>query len=299
MSSRVKGCRDICLHAAEWPKGQVGGFTMIELMVALGILAVLAGVVILNVGSFFGEGTQTKTWGTEQHQISSAAGLYKVAGNIIPQPFTVGPPPLGKNVLDPYLLGQLQFTWIIGTDGSVNPTEPYLFSSDLNSLDGFTSLRGSWLAANGVLSPTGANENRLVVNGGPWEDFTFQTTATLISGNSSGYGMYYRCTGDRNITGYVFQFDPGLVNKFVVRKVVAGNEFSPFQSVSMPAGFPVNGEHKISVSVQGGHHIIKVDGATVLDFHDSQFSSGTVGLRSWSNGAFTKVNFTEFKVSPQ
>ena len=67
----------------------------------------------------------------------------------------------------------------------------------------------------------------------------------------------------------------------------------------MPPGFPVNGEHKISVSVQGDHHIIKVDGATVLDFHDSQFSSGTVGLRSWSNRAFTKVNFTEFKVSPQ
>jgi len=111
--------------------------------------------------------------------------------------------------------------------------------------------------------------------------------------------MYYRCDGNPNITGYVFQFDPGLVNKFVVRKVVAGNEFSPFQSVSMPPGFPVNGEHKISVSVQGDHHIIKVDGATVLDFHDSQFSSGTVGLRSWSNRAFTKVNFTEFKVSPQ
>jgi len=282
-----------------WQKGPEAGFTLIELMVALGILAVLAGVVILNIGSFFGDSAKTKTWGTEQHQVSSAAGLYRVAGNIIPQPFTVGPPPLGKKVLDPYLLGQLQYTWIIGTDGSVNPTEAYLFSSDLNSLDGFTSLRGSWLAGGGVLRPTGSSENRLVANGGPWEDFIFEATATLLSGNSSGYGMYYRCTSDPNITGYVFQFDPGLGNQFVVRKVMQGQEFPPFQAVPMPAGFPLNGEHKISVSVQGIHHTIKVDGATVLDFDDNQFRSGTVGTRSWSNNSFTEVNFTEFKVSPQ
>jgi hypothetical protein len=50
--------------------------------------------------------------------------------------------------------------------------------------------------------------------------------------------------------------------------------------------------------VQGDHHIVKVDGATVLDFVDSRFSSGSVGLRSWSNSSFTRVNFTEVKVSP-
>ena len=81
--------------------------------------------------------------------------------------------------------------------------------------------------------------------------------------------------------------------------MISGQEFPPFQTALMPAGFPVNGEHKISVSVQGDHQIIKVDGATVLDFHDNQFTSGTVGTRSWSNGSFTQVKFTDFKVSPQ
>ena len=111
--------------------------------------------------------------------------------------------------------------------------------------------------------------------------------------------MYHHCDSNPNITGYIFQFDPGLGNQLVVRKVILGQEFPPFRVTYMPAGYPVNGEHRISVSLQGDHHIIKVDGDTVMDFHDSQFTSGTVGMRSWSNSSFTEVNFTEFEVSPQ
>ena len=273
---------------------QEAGFTLIELMVAVSILAVLAGVVLLNIGTFFGEGSKTKAWGVEQHQVSSAVGLYRVDGNTITQPFTVGPD--DKKGLAPYLLGKLQFYWNIAADGSVSPGTAYLFSSDLNSLAGFTTLMGAWTAGGGVLS-TVKDQNRLVANGGPWEDFTFETTATLTSvpvSGSCGYGMYYRCTNDPKITGYIFQFDPGVGNMFIVRKVEAGVESVPLQKVKMPTGFPLNGEHKISVSVQGDHHIIKVDDKMVLDFHDKQFSSGTVGLRSWGN---TKVNFSEFKVS--
>ncbi len=149
-----------------------------------------------------------------------------------------------------------------------------------------------------MLSPA-RSQSSLVVTGGSWEDFIFQTTAALVSGN--GYGMYYRCDSNPHITGYSFQFDAGPDKKFAVSKVVAGNESSPFQSVKMPAGFRVNGQHNLSVSVQGGHHIIKVDGGTMMDFHDSQFSSGTVGLRSWGNNSKVKstVNFTEFKVIQQ
>jgi len=107
--------------------------------------------------------------------------------------------------------------------------------------------------------------------------------------------MYYRCDGNPNITGYIFQFDPGLGNKFAVRKVVGGNEFPPFQSADIPAGFQVNGQHGVLVKTQGSLHTIKVDGNTVLEFHDSQYSSGMAGLRSWAN---SKVNFTRFSVSP-
>ena len=303
--NRVKNGRCGFTCVAPGRDHPVAGFTMIELLVSLGILAILAGVVILNIGTFFGESAKTKTWGTEQHQVASAVGLYMVDNKTATiKAFDVGPPPLGKDKLDSYLLGELIYKWHVAANGSVSAVseaviDPYLFSSDLNNLDGFTSLLGSWLAGNGVLSPTGSSENRLVANGGPWEDFTFETTATLVSGNSSGYGLYYRCTNDPNISGYIFQFDPGLGNQFVVRKVEGGKESNPFQTVNMPAGFAVNGEHQISIGVQGIHHIIKIDGNTVLDFVDTRFSSGTVGTRTWSNaGVTTQVNFTDFKVSP-
>jgi prepilin-type N-terminal cleavage/methylation domain-containing protein len=268
------------------------GFTLVELLVAVSILGVLAGVVLLNLGTFFGAG-KAEAMVTEQHQVASAVAGYRVDGNAIAQPFTVGP--LGKGVLAPYLSGTLQHYWLIGTDGSVSTGTAYLFTSALNSLAGFTSLMGSWSASGGVLNPsTVPYQNRIVANGGPWTDFTFDTTATLVSGN--GYGLYYRCDSNPNISGYVFQFDPGLGNKFVVRKVSVNIESSPFQTVSMPAGFQVNGQHSISISVQGDHQVIKVDGATVMDFHDSTYTSGTVGLRSW---AYSNVNFTNFNVKPQ
>jgi len=268
------------------------GFTLIELLVTISILAVLTGVALMNLGTFFGSG-KAEAVATEQHQVASAVASYRLDEHTIAQPFTVGP--LSKGVLGPYLIGTLQHYWLIGMDGSVRPGSAYLFSSELNSLDGFISLMGSWAAAGGVLNPSIVlYQNRLVASGGPWTDFIYETTAQLVSGN--GYGLYYRCDSNPSITGYVFQFDPGLGNKFVVRKVTGGNEASPFQAVSMPAGFQINDQHSISVNVQGDHHVIKVDGTTVMDFRDNTYSSGTVGLRSW---AYSNVKFTDFNVMPR
>ena len=266
---------------------------MTEMAVALGMLVVLAGVVLLNLGTFFGAG-DGQARNAERYRVAGAVAMYRVDG--FTQPFTIGPG--NKGPLGPYLSDRLQYYWIVSTDGSVRPGTACLFSSDLNSFGGFTALSGNWEVGGGVLTTT-RGQNRLVATGGPWEDFVFQTTAALLSGN--GYGMYYRCDSNPNITGYSLKFDPGQGNRFAVSKVVAGNEFSYFQAVNMPAGFQVNGQHSISVSVQGEHHVIKVDGSTVMDFRDSQFSSGTVGLCSWSNNAEAKstVNFTEFKVIQQ
>ena len=43
--------------------------------------------------------------------------------------------------------------------------------------------------------------------------------------------------------------------------------------------FNLNAEHDISISVQGSHHVINVDGVKVLDFSDSRFSEGGIGFR--------------------
>jgi prepilin-type N-terminal cleavage/methylation domain-containing protein len=54
-----------CMHHGE------KGFTLIELLVVIAILGVIAAVVALNVGSFFGRGT-VQAANTELHQVQTA-----------------------------------------------------------------------------------------------------------------------------------------------------------------------------------------------------------------------------------
>ena len=108
--------------------------------------------------------------------------------------------------------------------------------------------------------------------------------ATISSG--SGYGVYFRADGKSKISGYCFQYDPGVGNKFIVRKVVAGVESAPIAQVKFPAGFSVyDASHAITISAVGSHIVCKVDGASMLDFNDSTFASGGAGLRSWGSSA--------------
>ena len=51
--------------------GGQGGFTLIELLVVIAILGVIAAIVALNVGTFFGRGT-VQAANTELHQVQTA-----------------------------------------------------------------------------------------------------------------------------------------------------------------------------------------------------------------------------------
>jgi hypothetical protein len=98
--------------------------------------------------------------------------------------------------------------------------------------------------------------------------------------------VYYRADGKANISGYSFQYDPGLGNKFVVRTVTGGSESAPIASFNMPAGFPIYGtQHDIVIKVVGDKHVITVDGQQVLSFTNATFKSGGAGLRSWDGGS--------------
>ncbi|MCG6535999.1 MAG: DUF1080 domain-containing protein, partial [Syntrophales bacterium LBB04] len=138
-------------------------------------------------------------------------------------------------------------------------------------------------------------ENRIAFGDPAWTNYEIKVSAVLTQG--TGYGVYYRADGNPNITGYVFQYDPGLGNKFLVRKVYGGVEQSPFQSVSMPAGFPIyNQSHDVSIAVVGDRTVIKVDNQTILDFQDSSFASGSGGFRTWGQ---TAANFDNLSVVQQ
>jgi DNA-binding protein HU-beta len=165
--------------------------------------------------------------------------------------------------------------------------------------NGITSLCGHGITvSDGSLRFTNpGDENRVVFGQLSWTDHVVHVTATLTSGN--GYGIYYRSDGKTGfqpgITGYCFQFDAGL-SKLLVRKVVDGYEFEPFQSVPMSAAVvaALSSPHNISVAVKGDHHVISVDGAVVLDFHDGSFSSAMAGLRGWNgcDPSFSAVSVT-------
>jgi type II secretory pathway pseudopilin PulG len=254
------------------------------LLVVISILGVLAAVVVLNVVGFMGEGKdEAKT--VELKHVHTAAGLYILDGNQIASVTEVGPDNLG--IVADYLTGNLVYKWNIYPDGSVTGI---LFSSALTSLDGFTSLSGGWTAGPSGLS-SGGVAGSVVATGGSWDDFTFETSVVLSSGE--GYGMYYRSDSDTS-DGYILQFD--AENGFTVSKVVGGTILALDGVASvMPVGFQVNGQHNISVSVSGSSHTVSVDGSQVMSFTDGTYGSGTVGLQS---AAGSNVNFTGFTVSP-
>ncbi len=165
------------------------------------------------------------------------------------------------------------------------------------------------------LTAKGYQREAVMVAGEKLTDFTLDVSAEMTGGTSGGMAVYYRISEGANNspTGYAFQIDPGLGMKFVVREVVDGKEPSLPASVSiaqvMKEGFNsktdkvgtlvdgtdtwvtvngekifnLNAEHDISISAQGSHHVISVDGIKVLDFYDSKFSEGGVGFRAWSN----------------
>jgi len=180
----------------------------------------------------------------------------------------------------------------------------------------YTVLRGKWSESNGNLYATNrGGEHRLVFGYPTWRDYRVEVDATLYQGR--GYGIYYRTDGARDITGYVFQYDPGLYPsgiEFVIRKVYRGNEnFFPYPERFLARVRLTNAEfqskfnsniyndsHHISITVVGDRHIVKVDGQVVIDVHDNEplFPCGGLcgepGLRSWDGRSYTA--FHDIKV---
>ena len=170
------------------------------------------------------------------------------------------------------------------------PRNPWTGQHRLRQHERADAAAGRLEVVDGTLVPP-MSGGRLAFGSTAWTDVQIDVSATLNSG--PGYGVYFRSDGKASISGYCFQYDPGLGNKFVVRKVVNGAGTAPIASAKMPAGYPIYGTpHDVSVSAVGDHIVCKVDGEVVLDFHDSTFASGSAGLRGWYG---TDVGFISAK----
>ncbi len=270
------------------------GFTLIELLVVIGLLMVLMAIAVPMMAAYMERARAasclSNRYHTEKAELAymlekgaPSAGFGELADAGLIQRVPVCPS--GGT----YVWLQRTPAPIIGCSlhyGTVPPgeSETVLFSSLFNDQSGLKRLLGQWNTANGALNNRPGQENRIAFGDTAWTDYEIKVSAVLSQG--SGYGIYYRADANPAITGYVFQYDPGLGNRFVVRKVVGGVEQAPFQSVPMPPGFTVyNQSHDISVAVQGDRTVIKVDNQTVLDFRDDRFTSGSGGFRTWGQSA--------------
>lgn len=95
------------------------GFTFLELMVVLTILASLAGLAALGIVRFIG-GTAEEVQAIEEYQVQRGTAVYLSQGNNISEPFTITPS--NQGVLDPYLMGNLKNSWTVNVDGTVTCT---------------------------------------------------------------------------------------------------------------------------------------------------------------------------------
>mgnify|MGYP001098976063 CR=1 FL=1 len=127
-------------------KGE-GGFTLIELLIVIAILGVIAAVVILNVGGFFGTGT-VESANTELHQAqtaivacmadSGASSLNNVTevwwgGN---GTITAG----GVNGTDAasYIYGMFKAGYTVASDGSITDATLETPPTGITAWDGIT-----------------------------------------------------------------------------------------------------------------------------------------------------------------
>lgn len=257
------------------------GFALLEVLVVVAVIGVLASLAVPNYLSYR-ERARAIQCALNRYHIDQAEYDYFIQNNkpgmqidasrgcpsggihawLVSDPAAPGYPKVGCSI----------HFW-------TNPPssrENLLYSSDFDSMDGLTILNGPWEIKNGNLVKEKTGKGDLVFGNKAWTDYELGINATLSS--KSSYGVYYRADGEKQISGYLLQFNPANMN-FIVKTATNGNLSSAIASFKMPKDFPTyNQSHELTISLQGDHHIIKVDGETVMEFDDNTYPSGMAGV---------------------
>jgi prepilin-type N-terminal cleavage/methylation domain-containing protein len=276
------------------------GFSILEVMMVVAVMALLFAIALPNYFAYLQRGRSAACHLNRYHLQVEAQNFYLEHNRVFEDLVHYQCPSGGS------------YYWIvsdptdprfpkIGCSIHLAPVEPpaeesmpLLLTHEFDDMASLNPILGAWEVVDGRLVPKGGGERRLAFGEEDWTDYTVLVNAEINSG--SGYGVYYRIDGKSNTTGYIFQYDPGYGSgEFLVREVFNGKEQSPIQRTPIPEDFPVyNQSHTVSVKVAGDHHVIQIDGVTVLDFTDDTFDAGMTGLRTWSN---SEVSFDDVRVS--
>lgn len=193
----------------------------------------------------------------------------------------------GLSVQDLYCttIGALRSDETICTSGTIIMHETF---DRMDDREDIYWLGNGWEGEDGQLQATQSGEHRMLLGEDEWEDYTVTvSTADLHQGN--GYGVYFRTSGEPDINGYVFQYDPGYGNgAFLIRKLVDGRESPPIARINSPEDFNwYDQQREISVSAEGDTFVVSMDGEELMTATDDTYQSGRVGLRTWDSSRAT------------
>lgn len=292
------------------------GFTLIEMLIVLGILAILVGMTTLFLiptlhrAKVTADQVALKTLndatmvyaiqrgmpsgdifaGIEEDEERLEALLSAGAIQAIPQPKEPG----------------ASFCWDVTTQSWYNSLYEHSAEEPIISSFDFTALNpadfpktGNWSkGANGFCSNWG-----LLFIANPREEYTIRTTATLSAGTDGGYGILFETviTPDNKDTGYAFQFDRAYSDgALVIRPRENGVEKSPVYRFTDRAKLPSRtdnptwwtSEHRVTLRITKGPNTGQKTLAVWIDdtlmFDNFTFSAvvspanNYTGLRAWT-----------------
>ncbi len=163
--------------------------------------------------------------------------------------------------------------WKLLFDGkTMNGWEPHGAGSD-------------WIVKDGALVCQGETPSWL----GTVDSFSDYTLKVQFRGASSvNSGIFLRSekTGQPHITGYELQIWEKQPAGFNTGSLVG-------TAVASPAKFPSDEWNRYEISAQGDHIRVVLNGAQLLDIHDSKHSAGVIGFQCQKNN---HIEFRDIKI---
>ncbi len=154
-----------------------------------------------------------------------------------------------------------------------------LLDEDFANLNAWQRVSGNWAIRDSELCG-GPGEGRIFTPVSA-DDYVIDINKALLS-KGDGYGVFFRTQNVERVSGYVFQYDPGYLDQFLIRKWVNGVEIErPIVRKRIPGYNWHNVNRQIQLSVIGDRFTVLVDGQPMLSLSDATYPSGGVGLRVW------------------
>ena len=290
------------------------GFTLVELLVIVAIISILASIALAKY-SEASELAKTKAWEYNSSIVNKAYATYRtLAGNsYVPADKETGVSFLGAFLNSTLKNGDLPggaCTWTRSGSDYASATcvaagaaakATTLFSSTFADASGIAAAGvGSWITdgAGNLIPNPDSSQNRALISGTNGTDYTIELNAALLASTFTGqgkvYGIYYRASEDLT-SGYILQYDV-TKNRLQVSTIKDGGwSFTEVSGARASLPTNVNASHTLTIQVQGTRQIISVDGVQVINFTDSTYTSGSVGLRNWGSSAVIVSDLTVTK----